>query len=119
MLSVSARGFRLACSRRASARAVPPATAIDRGFREHAVSRKVFINLPVKDLGRSVAFFTAHGFTFDERFTDDDATCMILGDEAFVMLLAEERFREFTKKDLCDATTQWEVFHMDPSALEE
>ena len=133
-------------------------------------SRKMFVNLPVRDLDRSVAFFTALGFTFDERFTDDEATCLIIGDDAFVMLLIRERFEEFTTKAVCDATTHteailalsadsradvdvfadralaggaqpandpidvefmygrsfsdpdghlWEIFHMDPSALEE
>ena len=71
--------------------------------------RKIFVNLPVKDLDRSVAFFTALGFSFDSRFTDEDATCMIVSDAAFVMLLVEERFKDFTKKEVCDATTHTEA----------
>ncbi len=74
-----------------------------------AISRKVFVNLPVTDLSRSIAFFTELGFTFDERFTDDEATCMIISDEAFVMLLVQERFKEFTTKAVCDATTHTEA----------
>lgn len=72
-------------------------------------SRKIFVNLAVKDLGQSVDFFTKLGFAFDPRFTDDHATCMIIGDEAFVMLLAEGRFKDFTSKLLCDATTHTEA----------
>ena len=72
-------------------------------------SRKVFINLPVDDLDRSVSFFTELGFTFDPQFTDDKATCMNLSDEAFVMLLVHDRFKDFTKKDIGDATRSTEV----------
>ena len=72
-------------------------------------SRKMFVNLAVKDLGESVDFFTQLGFSFDPRFTDEQATCMIVSDEAFVMLLVEDRFKDFTKKQLADATTQTEA----------
>jgi hypothetical protein len=69
----------------------------------------MFVNLPVKDLDRSVDFFTKLGFSFDPRFTDETATQMIVGDDAFVMLLVEDRFKDFTKKELVDATKQTEV----------
>jgi len=72
-------------------------------------SRMLFVNLPVKDLDRSVGFFTDLGFSFDPRFTDETATQMIVSDDAFVMLLLEERFKDFTKKELTDATKQTEV----------
>ena len=72
-------------------------------------SRKVFINLPVADLDKSVDFFTQLGFTFDPKFTDEKATCMNLSDEAFVMLLVHDRFKDFTKKDIGDATRSTEV----------
>ena len=68
----------------------------------------MFVNLPVRDLKRSVEFFTRLGFTFNPRFTDEQATCMIVSEEAFVMLLVRERFREFTKKQLCDTSTHTE-----------
>jgi predicted lactoylglutathione lyase len=71
-------------------------------------TRKLFVNLSVRDLQRSVAFFTKLGFTFDPRFTDAHATCMILSDEAFVMLLEEARFRDFTKHQICDTRTHTE-----------
>ena len=72
-------------------------------------SRKVFINLAVEDLQRSVQFFTALGFEFNPQFTDEQATCMILSEEAFVMLLVKSRFADFTKKDIADAAAQTEV----------
>lgn len=72
-------------------------------------SRKIFVNLPVQDLDKSVAFFTELGFTFNPQFTDDQATCMILSDEAFVMLLVASRFKDFIKKDICDSTSHAEA----------
>lgn len=73
------------------------------------MSTKVFINLPVKDLDRSVGFFTRLGYRFDPRFTDETATCMVVSDDIFVMLLTEARFRDFTPKEVCDASRFTEV----------
>ncbi len=72
-------------------------------------SRMIFVNLAVKDLGRAVDFFTGLGFSFDPRFTDESATCMIVSDQAFVMLLVEDRFRDFTKNELADPSTHTEA----------
>ena len=72
-------------------------------------SRKIFVNLAVENLDRAVDFFTQLGFSFDPRFTDETATCMIVSDEAFVMLITKDRFKDFTKKELCDATTHTEA----------
>lgn len=71
--------------------------------------RQIFINLPVADLGSSIAFFTRLGFTFNPEFTDDTATCMIIGDNIFAMLLTRERFAEFTPLPLSDAHAVTEV----------
>lgn len=70
---------------------------------------KIFLNLPVKDLNRSIAFFTQMGFSFNPQFTDDKATCMIIGENINVMLLVEEFYKTFTKKQICDAATASEV----------
>jgi uncharacterized protein len=70
---------------------------------------QIFVNLPVKNLQRAVAFFTALGYTFNPNFTDDNATCMIVGDNIFVMLLIESFFKTFTKKEICDAMKSTEV----------
>jgi predicted lactoylglutathione lyase len=72
-------------------------------------TRMIFPNLAVEDLDRSVAFFTELGFTFDERFTDETATAMIVNDQAVVMLLTRERFADFTKKDVVDSRTHTEA----------
>ena len=74
-----------------------------------AAARKLFVNVPVQDLDRSVRFFTELGFSFDARFTDENATCMIVGEDAYVMLLVEPFFQSFTKKELADATTHTEA----------
>jgi predicted lactoylglutathione lyase len=63
-----------------------------------------FINLPVKDQTRTTEFFTKLGFSFDERFTDETATCMLIGEDAYAMLLTEPKFGEFTKKGIADTS---------------
>jgi predicted lactoylglutathione lyase len=73
------------------------------------MTTQIFVNLPVKDLKKSVAFFTKLGFKFDPKFTDENATCMIVGENIFVMLLVESFFKTFTAKTICDATKQTEV----------
>jgi len=70
---------------------------------------KIFVNLPVKDLNRSVAFFTRLGFKFNLQFTNDNATCMVVSEDIFVMLLVEEFFKTFTKKEIADATKSTEA----------
>ena len=73
------------------------------------MSRMIFVNLPVQDLNRSVAFFRGLGFTFDERFTDGNATCMVVSDQACVMLLVRPFFATFTTKDVADAAASTEA----------
>jgi uncharacterized protein len=70
---------------------------------------KIFVNLPVKNLNQSVQFFTKLGFTFNQQFTDETATCMVVSDDIFVMLLTEEKFKSFTPKEICDAKKYTEV----------
>ena len=71
--------------------------------------RMMFVNLAVEDLGQSVDFFTQLGFTFDERFTDDTATAMVVNEQAVVMLLVRDRFKDFTKKELADTRSSTEA----------
>jgi predicted lactoylglutathione lyase len=73
------------------------------------MARKTFLNLPVKDLQRSIAFFTGLGFTFNAQFTDDTAACMIISGDAYVMLLAEQKFRNFTTKAISDTSNASEA----------
>ena len=72
-------------------------------------ARKLFVNLPVANLDKSVEFFTKLDFTFDARFTDENATAMIVNGDAVVMLLVQDRFQDFTKKQLVDATKHTEA----------
>ena len=72
------------------------------------ISRKMFVNLPVRDLNKSMSFFSTLGFTFNPRFTDDKAACMVISDDAFVMLLTEPFFKTFTHRRLCDTARDTE-----------
>jgi len=60
-----------------------------------AMATKIFINLPVKDLGKSVSFFTNLGFSFNPQFTDEKAGCMVISESIFAMLLTESYFKTF------------------------
>jgi predicted lactoylglutathione lyase len=73
------------------------------------MATKIFVNLPVKDLKKSIHFFTQLGFSFNPQFTDEQATCMIIGENIFAMLLVEERFKDFTKKPISDARKSTEM----------
>lgn len=73
------------------------------------MTKQIFVNLPVKDLSRTVEFFKRLGFTFNPQFTDENATCMIINDNIFVMLLVEKFFKTFTKKEICDTAKDTEV----------
>jgi predicted lactoylglutathione lyase len=68
-------------------------------------NRMLFVNIPVQDVGRSTAFFEQLGFSFDPRFTDETATCMLVGEQACVMLLTREKFAEFSKLPIADPTS--------------
>lgn len=73
------------------------------------MSTQIFVNLPVNNLQQSIAFFTQLGFQFNPQFTDETATCMIVSETIFVMLLTHEKFKTFTPKAICDATKSTEV----------
>src|SRR6478672_7793271 len=67
--------------------------------------RTLFVSIPVADLERSKAFFAHLGFSFNPKFTDETAACMLVGEHAFVMLLSREKFAEFSKLPMADPTT--------------
>lgn len=71
--------------------------------------KQVFINLPVADLPKSMAFFDALGFKQNPQFTGSDGACIVLSDTIFVMLGTHEKFREFTPKAVCDTSKAVEV----------
>ena len=73
------------------------------------MTTKIFVNLPVKDLNRTVEFFTKLGFKFNPQFTDRNATCMIISEDIFVMLLVEDFFKTFTKKEICNTSKNIET----------
>lgn len=73
------------------------------------MATQIFVNLPVKDLNKTITFFTRLGFTFNPQFTDENATCMIVGKDIFVMLLVEKFFKTFTSKEICDTAKDAEA----------
>ena len=68
--------------------------------------RKLFVNIPVSDLQRSIDFFEALGFTFNTHFTDATGTCMLVGEDAYFMLLTHDRFVGFSERPMSDVRTQ-------------
>jgi predicted lactoylglutathione lyase len=73
------------------------------------MNKQVFFNLPVTDLPRSMAFFKALGFNHNPQFTDDTASCIVISDTIYVMLLTHDKFRQFTPKAVCDTSKAVEV----------
>lgn len=73
------------------------------------MSRLIFVNLPVSDLQRSMAFYEAVGATNNPQFTDETAACMVFSETIHVMLLTHAKFRQFTSKTIADAKTTSEV----------
>ncbi|MBI5051635.1 glyoxalase/bleomycin resistance/extradiol dioxygenase family protein [Candidatus Micrarchaeota archaeon] len=74
------------------------------------MATKIFVNLPVKDLKKTMEFFTVLGFKFNSKFTDENAACMIISeDHIYAMLLVEKFFKSFIKKEIADAKKSTEV----------
>lgn len=73
------------------------------------MNKMIFVNLPVKDLDKSVKFFSALGYTFNQQFTDETATCMVISEHIYAMLLTHAKFKEFTPNEICDAKKSSEV----------
>ena len=72
-------------------------------------SKNIFINLPVKDLNKSIQFFRELGFEFNQQFSDETTASMIISENIFALLMIENRFKEFTKKDITDTSTSAEA----------
>jgi len=73
------------------------------------MATSIFVNLPVKNLSKTVEFFTKVGFSFNPQFTDENATCMVIGETIFVMLLVEKFFKTFISKEICDTSRDAEA----------
>jgi|SRR5450830_641983 len=73
------------------------------------MATQIYVNLPVKNLVRSVGFFRQLGYSFKPQFTDEKAACMIVSDDIYVMLLVENFFKTFTTKSICDSSKNTEV----------
>ena len=78
------------------------APTITRAGTTPVTAHKLFVNVPISDLQRSIEFFEALGFTFNQQFTDATATCMLVGEDAYFMLLTKDKFAEFSKRPMGD-----------------
>lgn len=75
------------------------------------MSTKIFVNLPVKDLKKSMEFFTSLGFSFNPQFTDENAACLVFSESIFAMLLTEKFFKTFVTKEIADTNKTTEVIN--------
>lgn len=73
------------------------------------MNKQIYVNLPVKNLERTKEFFASLGFGFNPQFTNEQAACMVVSDDIYVMLLVESFFQTFTKKPVADASKVTEV----------
>jgi len=73
------------------------------------MDRQIYVNLPVKDVQRSQEFFTRLGFGFDPKWSNEQAVCIVIGENIYAMLLHESFFQGFTQKPVADATKATEV----------
>ncbi|MEO1052084.1 MAG: VOC family protein [Bacteroidota bacterium] len=84
------------------------------------MSRQIFVNLHVKDLNKSRDFYTKLGFSINEQFSDDTAVSVVISDAIYIMLLTHAKFKEFTPKDISDATKTTEVLNaLSADSIEE
>jgi len=78
--------------------------------KEHVhMATKIFVNLPVKDLEKSMHFFGQLGYTFNKQFTDHTAACMVISEDIYAMLLTHAKFKQFSPKAICDTSKSSEV----------
>lgn len=75
------------------------------------MSTKIFINLPVKNLDASKAFYQALGYSINPQFTNEDAACIVISEDIYVMILTHAFFGNFTKKSIVDSSTNVEVLN--------
>lgn len=73
------------------------------------MSTKIFINLPVKDLKKSMAFFKTLGYNFNKQFTNEKAACLVISEDIYTMLLTEKFFKSFIKKEIADSSKTTEA----------
>lgn len=74
------------------------------------MATNMYLNIPVKDLNKTNEFFKKLGFSFNPQFSNEQATCVIISESIFVMMVQEEMFKGFSKKEICDTKKSTEVF---------
>jgi predicted lactoylglutathione lyase len=82
-------------------------------------ANQIFVNLPVKDLTKTNDFFAKIGFEFNPQFSNDSSTCMVVSEHIFVMLLVEDQFKAFSKKEIPDASTREMILALSAETREQ
>jgi predicted lactoylglutathione lyase len=88
-----------------------PAPTITNAGTRPTTPRKLFVNIPVRDLQSWITFFESLGFTFNQQFTDATGTCMLVGEDAYFMLLTRERFKDFTRRPVSDPNRETQALY--------
>jgi uncharacterized protein len=84
------------------------------------MTKQIFINLPVKDLKKSMNFYTALGFSNNPQFSDESGKCMVWSENIYVMLLKDEKFKTFATKPLADTKSRLAgIYSLPVSSIEE
>jgi len=84
------------------------------------MAKQIFINIAVKDLHKSMDFYTALGFTNNPQFSDENGKCMVWSENIFLMLLTHEKFASFATKPIADSKTYIAgIFSLSVASIEE
>ena len=83
------------------------------------MNNSIFVNLPIENLGKSVEFFSELGFTFNPQFTSEDTTCMVVGENIFVMLLENARFSTFIDKPIASKNSVEALIALSCESIDE
>ena len=84
------------------------------------MAKQIFLNLAVKDLQKSLDFYTALGFTNNPQFSDETAKCLVWSENIFVMIMTHQKFASFTKKPLADTKNNIAgLFSLSLNSIEE
>jgi predicted lactoylglutathione lyase len=83
------------------------------------MNNSIFVNLPIENLGKSVEFFSELGFTFNSQFTSEDTTCVVVGENIFVMLLENARFSTFVDKPIASKNSVEALIALSCESIDE
>lgn len=84
------------------------------------MTKQIFINLAVKDIQKSMDFYTSLGFSNNPQFSDESAKCMVWSENIFVMIMTHEKFASFATKPIADTKSNLAgLFSLSVDSIEE